>query len=70
MPTHMNIYDLPLYTEVWDIEKKMKGKITKIHPPKDYHYRWYTVTLENNKNRRMYTWNIPTYFTILRKGIT
>ena len=62
----MNIYDLPLGTEVWSVAAKMKGKITKVHPPKNYHYTWYTVTLENGKNRRMYIWTILTNFTILR----
>lgn len=60
----MNIYDLSLGTKVWDCEKKMYGKVTKIHAPKDYHYRWYTVTLENGTNRRCYVWDFPKSFQI------
>lgn len=60
----MNIYNLKLEDEILDVKREIYGIITIVHPPKNYHYRWYTVKFSDNSKRRVYTWSIPEYFQL------
>ena len=61
----MNIYDLPVNTVMKRVKDGVLGKITQVHPPENYRYRWYTVLMNDGKRHYVHTWDIPKHFEVV-----
>lgn len=61
----MSIYDLTVGTKIKRVSDGAVGEITVVHPPKNYHYAWYTVVMPDGKRHYVKTWDFPKYFEIL-----
>lgn len=49
------------------VRTQIVGTITKVHPPANYRYAWYTITTPDNKRHYCYVWNIPNVWEVVKE---